>query len=65
MHTLIGKKNKTMELMPRLRIVTLTNFKRVFRHQRLIMKKGKGKQYDEKLKKETKMTRFPAPGFEP
>ena len=63
MHTLIGKKNKTMELMPRLRIVTLTNFKRVFRHQRLIMKKGK--QYDEKLKKETKMTRFPAPGFEP
>ena len=54
-----------MELMPRLRIVTLTHFKRVFRHQRLIMKKGKGKQYDEKLKKETKMTRFPAPGFEP
>lgn len=51
MHTLIEKKNKTMELMPRLRIVTLTHFKRVFRHQRLITKKGKGKQYDEKLKK--------------
>ena len=65
MHTLIEKKNKTMELMPRLRIVTLTHFKRVFRHRRLIMEKGKGKQYYEKLKKETKTTRFPAPGFEP
>ena len=51
--------------MPRLRIVTLAHFKRVFRHRRLIMKKGKGKQYYEKLTKETKTTRFPAPGFEP
>ena len=59
MHTLIEKKNKTMELMPRLRIVTLTHFKRVFRHQRLIMKKGKGKQYDEKLKKRNKNDKIP------
>ena len=48
-----------MELMPRLRIVTLTHFKRVFRYQRLITKKGKGKQYDEKLKKRNKNDKIP------
>ena len=58
MHAIIEKKNK-MELMPRLRTVTLTHFKRVFRHQRLITKKGKGNQYDEKLKKRNKNDKIP------